>query len=469
MVSMTLTDLEGFKIGTEFSPLNLHGLSHREIGDHSQAVSLLFEAPEPFLDATRGRTNADVLLTRQGRVRRAGRQEGPALRDHRRARLAHRQARRPPHVVDRPDARDVERGPPRPRREGARHPALRGRRRPGRRGLPPQPGVRGGLPASPTSSPAPCAGPTRALPFALIVTQDWGARPPTDRFVRKNGERLAWQAAAAPTILKRDYNSEIVMAKPTDNRFFRDMVASMRNGVLAIRRDGAVVFINDEARRILGLPELPGGWPGGDGVHYSELLKDHHDLVRLFAVGVRAEHAAQPRRAAPQAVRPRHRLHAVARPRRARARARRVALLQGPHAGRAGRGARAAARPPGRARRDGRHDRARGEEPAGQHRGDGGPAAAPGGRPRRPAGHADRHHQRGEDGQRHRPRGARVRAADPAAGGSHGPLAGGRGRHPAGRAQGAAAGDARRRAGPAGPADASTATTTSSARWSPTC
>jgi len=63
MVSMTLTDLEGFKIGTEFSPLNLHGLSHREIGDHSQAVSLLFEAPEPFLDATRGRTTADVLLT----------------------------------------------------------------------------------------------------------------------------------------------------------------------------------------------------------------------------------------------------------------------------------------------------------------------------------------------------------------------------------------------------------------------
>jgi hypothetical protein len=65
MVSMTLTDLEGFKIGTEFSPVNLHGLSHREIGDHSKAVSLLFEAPEPFLDATRGRTNADVLLTGQ--------------------------------------------------------------------------------------------------------------------------------------------------------------------------------------------------------------------------------------------------------------------------------------------------------------------------------------------------------------------------------------------------------------------
>ncbi len=63
MVSMTLTDMDGFKIGCEFSPKNLHGLSHREIGDFSPATSLLFETPEPFLDATRGRTNADQLLT----------------------------------------------------------------------------------------------------------------------------------------------------------------------------------------------------------------------------------------------------------------------------------------------------------------------------------------------------------------------------------------------------------------------
>jgi hypothetical protein len=63
MVSMTLTDMEGFKIGTEFSPRTLHGLSHREIGDFSPAVSLLFEAPEPFLDATRGVTSREQLLT----------------------------------------------------------------------------------------------------------------------------------------------------------------------------------------------------------------------------------------------------------------------------------------------------------------------------------------------------------------------------------------------------------------------
>lgn len=61
-VSMMLSDME-FNMGMEYSPENLHGLSHREVGDHSDAVSLLFEAPEPFLDATRGRTTREQLLT----------------------------------------------------------------------------------------------------------------------------------------------------------------------------------------------------------------------------------------------------------------------------------------------------------------------------------------------------------------------------------------------------------------------
>jgi predicted deacylase len=65
MASMTLTDFEGFSIGTEFSPKNLHGLSHREIGDNSDAISLLLEAPEPFLDATRGITGEKQLLEGQ--------------------------------------------------------------------------------------------------------------------------------------------------------------------------------------------------------------------------------------------------------------------------------------------------------------------------------------------------------------------------------------------------------------------
>ena len=62
MVSMMISSNE-FPIGVEASPQALRGLSHREIGDHTGAISLLFEAPEPFLDATRGKTNRELLLT----------------------------------------------------------------------------------------------------------------------------------------------------------------------------------------------------------------------------------------------------------------------------------------------------------------------------------------------------------------------------------------------------------------------
>jgi signal transduction histidine kinase len=41
------------------------------------------------------------------------------------------------------------------------------------------------------------------------------------------------------------------MATAADDRFFRNMVTNMRNGVLAIDREGRVVMINEEACRIL--------------------------------------------------------------------------------------------------------------------------------------------------------------------------------------------------------------------------
>jgi predicted deacylase len=63
LTSMMISSDEGFPIGVESSPRALRGLSHREIGDHTGAISLLIEAPEPFLDATRGRTDRELLLT----------------------------------------------------------------------------------------------------------------------------------------------------------------------------------------------------------------------------------------------------------------------------------------------------------------------------------------------------------------------------------------------------------------------
>lgn len=69
-------------------------------------------------------------------------------------------------------------------------------------------------------------------------------------------------------------------AKPSrlTDVFFRHMVGNMRNGVLAIARDGAVVLVNDEACRLFDLP------PGASlvGMPYGEVLHGHPDIVRVL-------------------------------------------------------------------------------------------------------------------------------------------------------------------------------------------
>lgn len=63
MVSMILTAMEfEVPIGMEFSPAALHGLTHREVGDYSEAMSLLFEVAEPMLDRIRGITDERLLM-----------------------------------------------------------------------------------------------------------------------------------------------------------------------------------------------------------------------------------------------------------------------------------------------------------------------------------------------------------------------------------------------------------------------
>jgi PAS domain S-box-containing protein len=69
------------------------------------------------------------------------------------------------------------------------------------------------------------------------------------------------------------------MATAADDRFFRNMVTNMRNGVLAIDREGRVVMINEEACRILDIaPDAE-----DSGRHFSDLLRPHQDAVRILA------------------------------------------------------------------------------------------------------------------------------------------------------------------------------------------
>ena len=55
--------LEGVNIGLEPSPTNLHGLTHRELGDWTDTLALLMETSNPSQGRLRGATNAELVVT----------------------------------------------------------------------------------------------------------------------------------------------------------------------------------------------------------------------------------------------------------------------------------------------------------------------------------------------------------------------------------------------------------------------
>jgi len=61
--------------------------------------------------------------------------------------------------------------------------------------------------------------------------------------------------------------------------FYRDLVWNLRNGVLAVTRDGRIAVMNDVAYRILGLtPE-----EANIGLPYPQVLKERPDVCRIVA------------------------------------------------------------------------------------------------------------------------------------------------------------------------------------------
>lgn len=62
LVAMTVKAMEGFDNHVEPSPGNFRGLSHREIGDFSDTLPFLLEAPIPFLDQPTGPKTVQLLL-----------------------------------------------------------------------------------------------------------------------------------------------------------------------------------------------------------------------------------------------------------------------------------------------------------------------------------------------------------------------------------------------------------------------
>ncbi len=87
------------------------------------------------------------------------------------------------------------------------------------------------------------------------------------------------RAGRKPASSSREKGAPRAVPPPRiDDAFFRQIVAGMRNGVLAITRDGMLALINDEAYRIFG--GKPG--PGDLGAPLAQVLSDHPDVVRVL-------------------------------------------------------------------------------------------------------------------------------------------------------------------------------------------
>jgi nitrogen-specific signal transduction histidine kinase len=85
-------------------------------------------------------------------------------------------------------------------------------------------------------------------------------------------------ATPAPRLRRRSVDA-------TD-RFFRHIVASMRNGVIAVRRDGTLALVNGEAYRIFSLSARP----DDIGRPFADVLRTRTDVVRVLTAAFELSH-----------------------------------------------------------------------------------------------------------------------------------------------------------------------------------
>jgi nitrogen-specific signal transduction histidine kinase len=75
-------------------------------------------------------------------------------------------------------------------------------------------------------------------------------------------------------------------SKAPEDRFFRHIVSSMANGVLAVRRDGTLALMNQEAYRIFSLtPD-----PDDIGKLFADVLGPRADIVRVLKAAFELKH-----------------------------------------------------------------------------------------------------------------------------------------------------------------------------------
>src|SRR5262249_38520692 len=96
------------------------------------------------------------------------------------------------------------------------------------------------------------------------------------------------RARRAPATTERrvERRSTPRIGPASDDRFFRHIVSSMRNGVIAFRRDGTLALMNDDAYRIFNLTRSPNDL----GRPFSEVLRDVPPAVRVMSAVFELSH-----------------------------------------------------------------------------------------------------------------------------------------------------------------------------------
>ena len=90
---------------------------------------------------------------------------------------------------------------------------------------------------------------------------------------RRPGRKRVRGGASKPRAPRRDDPSAV------PDTFYRDLVWNLRNGVVAVTRDGRVAVMNDVAYSILGLKPQP----ADIGRPFTEVLRDVPDVCRIIA------------------------------------------------------------------------------------------------------------------------------------------------------------------------------------------
>src|SRR5262245_4261324 len=94
------------------------------------------------------------------------------------------------------------------------------------------------------------------------------------------------RAPATITDRRPERRSTPRIGPASDDRFFRHIVSSMRNGVIAFRRDGTLALMNDDAYRIFNLTRSP----HDVGRPFSEVLRDIPQAVRVMSAVFELSH-----------------------------------------------------------------------------------------------------------------------------------------------------------------------------------